>query len=178
MSKIGKIPIEIPRQVKIDVKGNTIFFEGPKGKLMFTLPPEIILEINKNRILVKRDTDSRKDKVSHGLARSLINNMVKGVTDGYTKELEIIGVGFRAQVQGKQINLQLGYSHPIIYHIPEGVTIETPSPTRILIRGIDKSKVGQVSAEIRSFYSPEPYKGKGIRYRGEYVRHKAGKAVA
>jgi len=177
MSRIGKNPISIPSHVKAEVEGNLVKIEGPKGNLEYSLPSGISIEVADGKILVKRSSDSKKHKSFHGLARALINNMVVGVTEGFTKQLEIVGVGFRAQVQGKSLNLQLGYSHPVRYPIPEGITMETPKPVQIFIKGIDKFKVGQVAAEVRAFRKPEPYKGKGIRYAGEYVRRKAGKTV-
>jgi len=178
MSRIGKKPVEIPKNVKASLDSNKVTIEGPKGKLSMKIHYRLTVEIKDDKLIVARKTDSKLDRSLHGLSRSLVANMVKGVTDGYQKELEIHGVGFRAQVQGKQLNMQLGFSHPINYEIEEGITIETPKPTSIIVKGIDKIKVGEVAAEIRGFYKPEPYKGKGIRYKGEYVRRKAGKAVA
>jgi large subunit ribosomal protein L6 len=177
MSRVGKKPITIPDKVKVNTSGNIITVEGSKGKLEQKIHHRIKVEVKDNEIIVSRPSDSKLDISLHGLSRSLINNMVVGVTDGYTKELEIHGVGFRAKTQGKILDLQLGFSHPIKYAIPEGITIKTPQPTQIIVEGIDKQKVGEVSAEIRDFYKPEPYKGKGIRYKGEHVRRKAGKAV-
>lgn len=152
--------------------------EGPKGKLTFPVGLGFKVETKDNKVFVTRPSDEKQDKSTHGLIRSYISNMIIGVTAGYTKELEITGVGFKAQVQGKVLNLQLSYSHPINYNIPDGLTIETPKLTQIVIKGMDKAKVGQAAAEIRDFYRPEPYKGKGIKYAGEHVRRKAGKAVA
>jgi len=181
MSLIGKRPIPITDKVKITVKEQNISVEGPKGRLEWVLPEDIKIDIKDNAIFVIGSGKNNKDKKlssRHGLARAYINNMVKGVTEGYIKELEIQGVGYRAQVQGNVLNLQLGFSHPIDYRIPDGITIKTPKPNQIIVEGIDKAKVGEVAAEIRGFFEPEPYKGKGIRYVGEYVRKKAGKAVA
>lgn len=178
MSRIGKKLIVVPKDVKISINGDEIKVEGPKGKLSMKVHHRIKAEMKDGSLLIIRKSDSKLDKSLHGLSRSLAANMVKGVTEGYQKELEIQGVGFRAQIQGKQLNMQLGFSHPINYDIPDGITIETPKPTSVIIKGIDKSKVGEVAAEIRDYYKPEPYKGKGVRYKGEYVRHKAGKAVA
>ncbi len=178
MSRLGKKPLSVPKDVKITVNDNKVLVEGPKGKLNYDLPNRINVEVNEVQLLVKRAGDSKLDKSLHGLARALIANMIKGVTDGYGKDLEIIGVGFKAQVQGNKLNMQLGFSHPVNYAIPEGIKIETPKPTQIFIRGIDKEKVGKVAAEIRSAYPPEPYKGKGIRYAGEYIKKKVGKAQA
>jgi len=178
MSRIGKKPVAVPSGVKAAVIANTINIEGPKGKLSYTFDPKFKVEVKDNAVTVTRPSDAKQDKATHGLIRSLVNNMIIGVTEGYKKELEITGVGFKAAVQGKVLNLQLSYSHPINYNIPEGVTIETPKPTIITIKGIDKAKVGEAAAEIRDYYRPEPYKGKGIKYVGEHVRRKAGKAVA
>lgn len=178
MSRLGKKPLSIPKDVKVEAKDGLACVEGPKGKLDFKLPNRISLEIKDSQILVKRSGDSKQDKSLHGLTRALLANMIKGVTEGYVKELEIIGVGFKAQLQGNKLNLQLGFSHPVNYAVPEGIKIEIPKATQIVIRGIDKEKVGEVAAEIRSVYPPEPYKGKGIRYSGEYVKKKVGKAQA
>ena len=178
MSRVGKKPISIPSGVKVAISGNTIKIEGPKGKLEYTFDSKFKVEIKDNKITVKRPSDDREFMSKHGLTRTLIQNMIIGVTEGHSKQLEIRGVGFKAQVQGNKITMQLGYSHPVIYDIPEGITVKTPKPTEVHISGIDKSKVGEVAAEIRESYLPEPYKGKGIRYVGEYVRHKAGKTVA
>jgi len=178
MSRIGKRPIEIPQGVKVQKRDNAIYIEGPKGKLDYFLPQGINIDIKDNTIVVTRSANNKQQRALHGLARVLLANMAKGVVDGFSKQLDIIGVGFKAQISGKKLILNLGFSHPIEYPIPEGITIETPKPTRIVIRGIDKQTVGEVAAEIRDFYKPEPYKGKGIRYVGEYVRKKAGKTVA
>ncbi len=178
MSRIGKKPVAIPSGVKAAVSANIINIEGPKGKLGYSFKPGFKVEVKDKAVIVTRPSDSKQDKATHGLIRSLINNMIIGVTEGYKKELEITGVGFKAAVIGKVLNIQLSYSHPINYNIPEGITIETPKPNLINIKGIDKAKVGEAAAEIRDFYRPEPYKGKGIKYVGEHVRRKAGKAVA
>ncbi len=178
MSRIGKKPIDLPSGVKANIADNVITVEGPKGKLTYNIPARFKVEIKDNKVTVTRPSDEKQDKATHGLIRSLINNMVIGVSNGYTKTLEITGVGFKAAVQGKILNIQLSYTHPINFDIPDGITIETPKPTNIIIKGIDKTKVGKVAAEIRDFYRPEPYKGKGIRYSDEHVRRKAGKAVA
>ncbi|NQV04880.1 MAG: 50S ribosomal protein L6 [Candidatus Omnitrophica bacterium] len=178
MSRIGKRAIQVPDKVKIEIKAGNVLTEGPKGKLEWKLPEGVEVKVSEKEVVVNR---LREDKIGysiHGLTRAYINNMVKGVSEGYTKSLEIIGVGYRAQMQGKVINLQLGFSHPVSYPIPEGISVKTPKPNQIVIEGIDKAKVGEVAAEIRDFLKPEPYKGKGIRYTGEYVRKKAGKAVA
>jgi large subunit ribosomal protein L6 len=178
MSRIGKKPIDISASAKVQLKDHTLTVKGPKGELNRTLHPRMKVSIKENQIIVERPTDAKSDKALHGLTRSLIFNMVKGVTEGYAKELEIRGVGFRAQVSGKELTLQLGFSHPVKFAIPENITVEAPKPTQLMVKGADKEKVGGVAAKIRSFYKPEPYKGKGIRYKDEYVRHKVGKAVA
>lgn len=178
MSRIGKKPVAVPGGVKIAISDNTINIEGPKGKLNYSFRPGFKVEVKDNAVLISRPSDSKQDKSTHGLIRSLVNNMIIGVTKGYQKDLEVVGVGFKAAVQGKVLNLQLSYSHPINYPIPEGVAIETPKPNIIIIKGVDKAKVGEAAAEIRDFYRPEPYKGKGIKYSSEHVRRKAGKAVA
>jgi large subunit ribosomal protein L6 len=178
MSLIGKKPIQIPDKVKIKIESGKVFVEGPKGKLDWTLPSGVEVQADNSSIIVKR---LREDKIAfamHGLTRACVNNMVKGVSEGYIETLEIVGVGYRAQTDGKKLTLNLGFSHPVVYVIPEGITIKTPpKPAHIIIEGIDKAKVGQAAAEIRGFFEPEPYKGRGIRYLGEFVRKKAGKAV-
>lgn len=178
MSRLGIKPIPLPKEVKFSLSDGKVLVEGPKGKLDLKLPPRIRVETKDAAVFVKRETNIKTDKALHGLVRALIANMVKGVTEGYTKELEIIGVGFKAQVQGNNLNLQLGFSHPVNVKVPEGIKIETPKQTQIVIRGIDKEKVGKIASEIRAIYPPEPYKGKGIRYAGEYVKKKVGKAQA
>jgi len=177
MSRIGKKPIAIPNGVKASLSGNVITIEGKLGKLSYAIAPRFRVEAKDSLITVTRPSDIKQDKATHGLIRSLINNMIIGVVEGYKKELEITGVGFKAQVQGKVLNIALSYTHPINFNIPDGIIVETPKPTIISIRGIDKAKVGEVAAKIRDYYRPEPYKGKGIKYAGEYVRRKAGKAV-
>ncbi len=178
MSRVGKKLVPIPKNVKLLVSGSIVYVEGPKGKLQYQLPEGIETELKDSELIVKRLSDSKMQASLHGTSRSIISNMIKGVTEGFIKELEIVGVGFRAQVQGKKLSMHLGFSHPVDFDIPEGIVIETPKPNQILVKGIDKIKVGEVAAELRSFYKPEPYKGKGIRYAGEYVRRKAGKTVA
>jgi len=178
MSRIGKKPVMLPNGVKATLAGGAITIEGPKGKLSYAIPTNFKVEVKDNMVSVSRPSDEKQAKATHGLIRSLINNMVIGADKGYTKELEISGVGFKAQVQGKVLSLQLSYTHPVNYNAPEGITIETPKPTQIVIKGADKAKVGEVAAEIRDYYRPEPYKGKGIKYSGEHVRRKAGKAAA
>ncbi len=178
MSRIGKKPVDLPSGVKAAVANNVITVEGAKGKLTYNIPPRFKVEVKDNKVSVTRPSEEKQDKATHGLIRSLINNMAIGVSAGYKKELEITGVGFKAAVQGKILSIQLSYTHPINFDIPEGITVETPKPTNIIIKGVDKTKVGEVAAKIRDFYRPEPYKGKGIRYNDEHVRRKAGKAVA
>jgi len=178
MSRIGKKPIIIPKDVKIEVKDGVVSVSGPKGNLQQSLSSRISAEIKDSQLFLSRATDIKLDKSLHGLYRALIANMIKGTIEGYVKELEIIGVGFRAQIQGNNLNMQLGFSHPVNFPIPEGIKIETPKQTQIVIRGIDKQKVGQTAHEIRAIYPPEPYKGKGIRFAGEYVKKKVGKAQA
>jgi len=178
MSRIGKKPIDIPDKVKVEVKDSSVFVEGPKGKLSQNLPSSITAEVKEGKILVKRSSDLKQVKSLHGLMRTLVFNMIKGVTDGYTKELEIVGVGFKAQIQGKNLNMTLGFTHPVIFPAPEGIQITTPKQTQIVVSGIDKELVGRFASIIRDVYPPEPYKGKGIRYVGEFVRKKVGKAAA
>ncbi|MCX5696159.1 MAG: 50S ribosomal protein L6 [Candidatus Omnitrophica bacterium] len=178
MSRIGKKLIVVPKGVKVEVKDNVILVEGAKGKLDLVLSPRINLEITEGQVKVTRVADTKMDKSLHGLYRALIVNMIKGVTEGYVKELEIIGVGFKAAVQGDALNMSLGFSHPVNFTIPSGIKIETPKPTQLVIRGIDKQLVGKIATEIRAICPPEPYKGKGIRFVGEYVKKKVGKAQA
>jgi large subunit ribosomal protein L6 len=177
MSKIGKKPISLPEKVKVNVNQRLVTVEGPKGKLDFNLPTGITVDVKKDSVLVRRSGGSKQQKILHGLSRSMLNNMITGVSRGFSKHLEIKGIGYRAQLKGKILNLQLGFSHPVEFKIAKGVTIELPTPTEIVVKGIDKQLVGEVAAEIRDYYRPEPYKGKGIRYKGEFVRRKAGKAV-
>ena len=178
MSRIGKKSIEIPEKVRMDISdAGSIKVEGPKGKLEWILPKQIKLRIEGKQAVLDRNTETRTVKALHGLSRSLIHNMVIGVSQGFRKGLEIQGVGFRAQVQGKNLNLNIGFSHPVVFPIPDGIKITVTENTKILIEGIDKQMVGQVAADIRSYYPPEPYKGKGIRYAGEQVLRKEGKTV-
>jgi len=178
MSRIGKKLVAIPKDVKVEVKDGAVCVEGPKGKLTRKLSDRISIEIKDGQLLVKRVANTKVDKSLHGLFRALIVNMIVGVTQGYLKELEIQGVGFKAAVAADKLNMTLGFSHPVNYMIPAGIKIETPKPTQLVIRGIDKELIGEVATEIRAFYPPEPYKGKGIRFVGEYVKKKAGKAQA
>lgn len=177
MSRIGKQPISIPAKVKVEIKGRDCYVEGPKGKLTLTLPPRTAVKIEGQRIDVTRTGDTSDAKAMHGLARSLVNNMVVGVSTGFTKRLEINGVGFKAAVQGKNVNLSLGYSHPVNYALPDQIKVTVEDNTKVLIEGPDKMLVGKVAAEIRSFYPPEPYKGKGVKYADETIRRKEGKTV-
>lgn len=178
MSRIGRKPVIIPKEVKVELKDGSIFVDGPKGKLNRTLSARLTVEIKDNQLLVNRLADTKLDRSLHGLTRALIANMIRGVTEGFSKDLEIIGVGFRAQVQSKNLVLQLGFSHPVNFPIPEDIKIETPKQTQIVVKGIDNEKVGRIASEIRAIFPPEPYKGKGIRYLGEYIKRKVGKAQA
>ena len=178
MSRIGKEPISVPSDVQVSIEGRNVGVSGPKGSLDLDVPGEIEVRQEDDMILVERPNDDRKNKALHGLTRSLVNNMVIGVSEGFKKELEIVGVGYRAAEKGSNgLELQLGFSHPVEVKAPEGITFEVPEPTRIIVSGINKEVVGQVAADIRSYRKPEPYKGKGIRYAGEYVARKAGKAA-
>jgi large subunit ribosomal protein L6 len=177
MSRIGKLPVAVPPKVKVEIKGRKVFVEGPKGKLDFELPARTAAKVDGARVLVSRQGDDAQAKALHGLSRAIINNMVKGVSDGFVKKLEIQGVGFKAAVQGNKVNLALGYSHPVNYAIPDQIKVTVEDNTKLTIEGPSKQMVGQVAAEIRGFYPPEPYKGKGVRYLGEQVRRKEGKTV-
>lgn len=177
MSRVGKMPISVPAGIKLEMKENLLVVSNDKGSLEEKIHPDMKLSIEEGTVKVERPSDNRFHKSLHGLTRSLIQNMVTGLTEGYTRKLEIVGVGYRAELKGKAVILQLGFSHPIYFIPPEGIEIEVPQPTSIVIKGINKQVVGQVAAKIRSFRPPEPYKGKGIRYDGEYVRRKAGKAT-
>jgi large subunit ribosomal protein L6 len=177
MSRIGKLPVAVPPKVKVEVKGQKVFVEGPRGRLDFELPRRMSIKLDGGNVIVSRDGDDAEAKALHGLSRALVNNMVKGVSDGFVKKLEIQGVGFKAAVQGKVVNLVLGYSHPVNYPIPDQITVKVEENTKVTIEGPSKQLVGQVAAEIRSFYPPEPYKGKGVRYSTEKVRRKEGKTV-
>ena len=177
MSRIGKQPIAIPPKVKVEVKGQNILVEGPKGKLNWELPKRTSLKVADGSVVVSRDGDDAQAKALHGLSRALINNMVKGVSDGFVRKLEIQGVGFKAAVSGKTVNLSLGYSHPIIYDIPDQIKVTVEENTKVTVEGPDKMLVGKVASELRSYYPPEPYKGKGVRYVGEHVQRKEGKTV-
>jgi large subunit ribosomal protein L6 len=181
MSRIGKQPVQIPDKVKIDIKGTTVSVEGPKGKVSKTFAPVVKIEVQDKKVVVTKIEETRFSRAMFGTARSVIAGMVKGVSVGYTKELEIQGVGFKAALKGKQLDLALGYSHPILHDIPEGIKVTVTDGTKLKIEGVDKQLVGQVTSEIRAYYPPEPYKGKGVRLVGEHaerVRRKEGKTVA
>jgi len=171
------MPVKVPEGVEVALEGRTFSAKGPKGKLSLEIHPEIEVKIDGDTVKAHRPTDQPRHRALHGLVRSLMTNMVKGVDEGFSKTLEIIGVGYRADPQGNGLKIQVGYSHPINYPAPDGVTLVCPNQTTIVVSGADKQKVGQAAAEIRSFRPPEPYKGKGIRYQGEYVRRKAGKTA-
>ena len=178
MSRIGKSPIPVPGGVDVAIAGAHITVTGPKGTLERDLPPVITVRRDGEQLVVERPDDERENRALHGLVRSLVNNMVVGVTDGFRKELEIVGVGYRATAKGPgAMELALGFSHPVNVSAPDGVTFEVPAPNRIVVSGIDKEIVGQVAADIRRLRKPDPYKGKGVRYAGEYVRRKAGKTA-
>jgi large subunit ribosomal protein L6 len=178
MSRIGKSPIPVPSSVQVTLDNRHVTVTGPKGTLERNLPGEITARQEDSTLLVERPDDERHNRALHGLTRSLLNNMVQGVTNGFTKELEIVGVGYRAIAKGPdRLELALGFSHPVIVDAPAGITFEVPVPTRISVKGIDKEMVGQVAANIRKIRKPEPYKGKGVRYAGEHVVRKAGKAA-
>jgi large subunit ribosomal protein L6 len=171
------MPVVIPPKVKVEVKGQKVSVEGPKGKLDFELPRRTGVKMDGGSLLVSRDGDDAEAKALHGLSRAILNNMVKGVSEGFMKKLEIQGVGFKAAVQGKSVNMSLGYSHPIVYDIPDQIKVTVEENTKITIEGPSKQVVGQVAAELRSYYPPEPYKGKGVRYSDEKVIRKEGKTV-
>jgi large subunit ribosomal protein L6 len=177
MSRVGRVPISLPSGVDVALQDGQITVRGPRGTLERTLPPRVSVRKDEATLLVERPDDERESRALHGLTRTLVQNMVTGVTDGYQKDLEIVGVGYRANARSEQqLELALGFSHPVVVEAPAGITFEVPAPTRITVRGIDKEKVGQVAADIRKIRKPEPYKGKGVRYAGEVVRRKAGKA--
>lgn len=177
MSRIGKKPVQIPAGVEVAVDGKHLTIKGAKGTLEFDFHDLISIAVEDNEIVVTRANDERSARAMHGLTRALVQNMVTGVSEGYTKQLELAGVGYRVQLKGKSLELSLGFSHPVIYDQPEGITFEVPDNTHINVKGIDKQQVGQVAAEIRGKRPPEPYKGKGIHYVGEHIRRKLGKAA-
>ena len=178
MSKVGKNPIAVPSGVKVTLDKNIISIQGPKGTLTRTIPEGIQVKLEDGKIEVTRANDSNFVRSLHGTSRALLANLVKGVTEGYSRELSLVGVGYRAELQGERLTLQLGYSHPIVFVPPAGIKLDAPGGVKILISGLDKELVGLVAAKIRSFRPPEPYKGKGIRYTGEHVRKNAGKTAA
>ena len=177
MSRVGQAPIAVPSGVEIDISGGSVRVKGPKGELEQRIPENISVAQQDAEIKVERANEQRETKALHGLTRSLLSNMVEGVTKGFEKSLEIQGVGYRAQKRGNALELAVGFSHPVTKSAPQGIEFDVPQPTRIVVRGIDKELVGQVAAEIRAIRKPEPYKGKGIRYEGEQIRRKAGKAA-
>ena len=177
MSRIGKQPIALPPQVKVEIKGQQVSVEGPKGKLNWELPRRTSLKVENGKVVVSRQGDDADAKALHGLSRALVNNMVRGVSEGFVKKLEIQGVGFKAAVQDNKVNLSLGYSHAVVYPIPAQIKVTVEENTKITVEGPDRQIVGQVAAELRGFYPPEPYKGKGVRYKDERVIRKEGKTV-
>lgn len=178
MSRIGKKPVAIPKGVAVQVSGSELKVKGPKGELTSTMHPDITVELKPEEAVVKVNGTDNFHNALHGLWRALLNNMVNGTTKGYERKLEIVGVGYRAEMKGSNIQMTLGFSHPILFKPPKGIKIETPTPTNITISGVDKQLVGQITAKLRSFRPPEPYKGKGVKYENEYIRRKAGKAAA
>ncbi len=176
MSRIGKMPVTVPSGVDIDIVGSNVTVKGSRGRLSREFTERVNFEVEDGVVTVARQDDTRESRALHGLSRALLANMVEGVSEGFTKVLEIQGVGYRASLKGSNIELLVGFSHPVDVTAPEGITFEVPEPTRIIVSGIDKEQVGQIAAEIRRIRPPEPYKGKGIRYAGEHVRRKAGKA--
>ena len=176
MSRIGKKPVSIPKGTKASVDGDTLTIEGPKGKLRQALLPEIAIKIEQNEISFTRSGESGPERARHGLMRALVANAIEGVSQGFSKQLEVIGVGYRAEVKGREVHFALGYSHPVIFPIPEGVNVEVDKQNRITVSGCDRQQIGQVAAEIRSLRKPDPYKGKGIKYATEVIRRKVGKA--
>ena len=177
MSRIGRQPIPVPAGVEVSLDGPTVVVKGPKGSLTRQVAEPIVVRREDGVLVVERPNDERRSRALHGLTRSLVQNMVIGVTDGFSKELEIVGVGYRAALQGQSLQLALGFSHGVNVPAPDGITFEVPAPTRVVVRGVDKEQVGQVAANIRKIRKPEPYKGKGVRYLGERVQRKAGKAA-
>jgi len=177
VSRIGKQPIPVPSGVDVKIDGSTVSVKGPKGELSSTFNEEMMIELEDNVVTVRRPSDSRTHRSLHGLTRTLVSNMVVGVSEGFAKNLEIVGVGYRAMLKGTDLELNLGYSHPVTMKAEPNITFEVPAPTRVTVRGIDKQRVGQIAAEIRKVRPPEPYKGKGVRYEGERVRRKLGKTA-
>jgi large subunit ribosomal protein L6 len=177
MSRIGKLPVTIPPKVKVGIQNRLVSVEGPKGKLEFALPRKTTAAVEGDQVIVRREGEDAEAKSLHGLSRAIVNNMIKGVSEGFVKKLEIQGVGFKAAVQGKVVNLSLGYSHPVNYPIPDQIKVTVEENTKLTVEGPSKEVVGRVASEIRAFYPPEPYKGKGVRYVGEHVIRKEGKTV-
>lgn len=178
MSRIGKLPVPIPDGVAVDINESTVKVKGPKGELVQSFDPDMDIAMEDGTVVVRRPSDQQRHRALHGLTRALIANMVTGVSQGYKKVLEIVGVGYRAEMMGKRLNLVVGYSHPILITPPPGVTFAVESPTRFSIEGINKQLVGEIASQVRAVRPPEPYKGKGIRFEGEHVRRKAGKTAA
>lgn len=178
MSRIGKKPVQIPKEVQLEFQDRSLVVRGPKGQLSFVIPDGIEYTFKDQILNFFRTSEDKKVRAAHGLTRAIVNNMVQGVTNGFSKTLQIEGIGYKAEMKGNKLMLSLGYSHPILFIPPEGITIESPNPTTIIVKGIDKQVVGEVAAKIRMLRPPEPYKGKGIRYLGEYIRRKAGKAAS
>lgn len=178
MSRVGRKPIAVPKDVKVQIEETALQVQGPKGKLRAPVPPGIRFTLADGELTCQRSGDERQQRALHGLARALAQNAVTGVTQGFSKQLDIVGVGYKAQVEGKQVVFALGYSHPVVFPIPEGITVAVDKQTRLVISGIDRQKVGQVAAEIKALRKPDPYKQKGIRYVGEVLKKKAGKAGA
>jgi len=176
MSRVGKMPVEVPSSVDLKIDGNTVMVKGPKGELSRKFHEKVSITLEDGTATVSREDDEREARALHGLSRALLANMVTGVAEGFRRELEIVGVGYRASLKGSDLELLLGFSHPVSVRAPEGITFEVPEPTKIAVIGIDKELVGQVAANIRKVRPPEPYKGKGVRFAGEHVRRKAGKA--
>ena len=176
MSRIGKMPVAVPSGVEVEIDGTTVTVKGKKGELTRTFQPSMIIKHEGEEIIISPANDERQTNAFWGLTRSLLANMVEGVSEGFSKKLELIGVGYRAALKGRDLEMQLGFSHPVLVKAPEGITFEVPSQNEIVVTGASKEQVGQIAADIRKWRKPEPYKGKGIRYEGEYVRRKAGKA--
>ena len=178
MSRVGKIPVDIPKGVKVEINKNLVVVKGPKGQLDYQAPMEFTLKLEDDKFIVERPDDSNKNRALHGLVRTLVRNMVVGVSEGYLKKLEIVGVGYKVVKQGNGIQINVGYSHPVVFEEKDGIEFDVPNQTTIVVKGIDRQAVGQVAANIRSVRPPEPYKGKGIKYADEVIRRKVGKAGA
>jgi large subunit ribosomal protein L6 len=178
VSRIGRLPVAIPEKVKVAVQDRTVHVEGPKGRLSLSIPPDILVEVAEGKVVCRRPSDEKRHRALHGLARALVANMVTGVTRGFSRKLELVGVGYRAAAQGRVLTLSVGYSRPVVFALPAGIAVEVENQTLITVSGVDKQLVGAVAAKIRSFRKPEPYKGKGIKYLEERIRRKAGKTGA